>query len=447
MAQSLLDLEEKVNQLNHLIQEKGDGLVQQIISSAHYLCFQTRFKGQTQYIYLGRGGGFQGMGMSDVKLSAPRRVQDKFLQYARKNWRGMRIKKVSVPVKDRVLEIEGSAGPSKLKVWFFWKGRDLYFADKLVEDKQQRLFQSWIGKSRLSNEIEIEAEDIFSELDLRNLEEGIGRSTVLNIDKYLDKDKGEGTKPIPQLNKKLKKKITRMKEDLSKFEILSFLEKQTEKDLENLKGIGEGRFSVSFRGLEGHFKKREYLFNKIKKWRVSKRDLEKRLKAIESIVEGEAPRKVIAAAKTKDIKIIQPVWKTQKEGPAFEIKSTHVYFQYDEFQVYVGRSATESDKIRKDIAKKNDLWLHLDGHKSGHMFVKGDREPRMDELSVLGSALVDYSGLKIADIPLLFTQVKNLKGVKGVAGMVNYKKEKHLLVIYDAQWRQKVTAIDDGSEG
>ena len=109
--------------------------------------------------------------------------------------------------------------------------------------------------------------------------------------------------------------------------------------------------------------------------------------------------------------------------------------------------AIQIAKDLKAFAKKNDLWLHLDGHKSGHMFVKGDREPRMDELSVLGSALVDYSGLKIADIPLLFTQVKNLKGVKGVAGMVNYKKEKHLLVIYDAQWRQKVTAIDDGSEG
>lgn len=391
------------------------------------------------------------MTLSSKKLPSHMRVQDRFLQYVRKNWRGMRIKSVQVPVKDRLLEIKGSKGRDEIIIWLFWKGRDLYFADMIVESQKISLFQSWVGKSKHDSSLkkELDARRVFAELELRELEEGVGRQGVLEIDSYLRRHGSEKKESNPNTkeSKKLKKKLLRMKEDLKKFEVLKFLEKKTNEDLESVKKIGEGRFSVSFRGLEGHYKKREYLYNKIKKWKKSKDSLEKRIDILTSLSEGPEKKKKELKEESKiNQKIISPIWGNKKESKITVGQIRFVSFIYKDFKCFVGRRATESDAIRKEIAKKDDLWIHLDGHKSGHLFIKSEKDPNVEELTVLASALVDYSGLKLADIPILFTQVKNLKGVKGVPGMVNYKKEKQLLVIYDSQWRQKVTSIEDNSE-
>ncbi len=448
MTQSLLNLEEKVSSLNDLIEERGDGLVQQVYSSPHYLVLQTRFRGETKYVYLGRGGRDQGMDFSHLKIPSEIRIQDKFLQYARKNWRGMRIKKVSLPQKDRLLEIAGTIGRNKQFIWFFWKGRDLYFADMVIEESGIRLFQSWLGKSKHTHDVasNLKAEVIFGELGLRELEEGVNRKGSLNIEDYLNKSKlsEKINSPPGKHPKGLLKKNSKMKEDLNKFQILKYLEAQTDKDLENVNSIGEGRYSISFKGLEGHYKKREYLYDKVKAWKNSQKNLERRIKLLEeslSVAPSNSKPKfknLIANQKT-----ISPVWGNKSQPKVSFNKTKFVSFVYNDFHCYVGRRATESDAIRKEIAKKEDLWIHLDGYKSGHLFIKGSRDPSIDELSVLASALVDYSGLSIADIPILFTQVKNLKGVKGIPGMVNYKKEKQLLVLYDSEWRQKITSIED----
>ena len=116
MSQSLQKLQAKVSDLNHIIQERGDGLVQQVISSPHYLCFQTRFKGKTLYLYLGRGGTHQGFDFSEQKIPAFLRIQDRYLQFARKWWRGMRLRELSVTDEDRVLILEGFKEKANLKI-------------------------------------------------------------------------------------------------------------------------------------------------------------------------------------------------------------------------------------------------------------------------------------------------------------------------------------------
>ncbi len=52
--------------------------------------------------------------------------------------------------------------------------------------------------------------------------------------------------------------------------------------------------------------------------------------------------------------------------------------------------------------------------------------PDTNTINLGASIVAHFSHFKDDWIPVVYTQVKNLKGVSGAAGMVTYKKEKHL---------------------
>ena len=229
-------------------------------------------------------------------------------------------------------------------------------SDKII------LFQSWSGKSKHQRELKevLTAEKIFEDLEVRNLEEGRVRDGRLEIDNYLKPKTKILEKEIASSKetKKLEKKLIRMKGDMKKFEVIKYLEKQTTTNLEEVKKIGQGRFSVSFRGLNGHFKKREFLFDKIKQWKISRANLQKRISMLEEIISGaEKPKPKNRAASLVKQKVISPIWGNKKESKTTFTKSKFVTFQLNNFKCFVGRRATESDTIRKTVAKKDDLWL------------------------------------------------------------------------------------------
>ena len=432
-----------MNSLNHLIQEKGDGLVQQCTSSPHFICLQTRFRGKTLYLYFGRGASFQGFDFSEIKIPVFLRTQDKFLQFARKYWRGMRVLSVHSSEIDRIVRIDALKEGTQLWVWLFWRGRDLFFAHRHDKEGHIEIFKSWVGFSKVAKEINLEFDEseLFGELGYGTVKER-KKEGDLSIKSYFSSFKPTETPKIPL--KKINNTRLKIEEDLKKFEILKYLEKQTKIDLTEVNKIGDGRFSVSFRGLEGHFKKREHLFNKIKKWKKSEEFLRNRLAGLR-VEEKSNPKKNTPASVGKTV---QPIWKLDKKKQLISSLPKFIKFSYKTWTCYLGRTAIESDQIRKEIAKKEDWWLHLDGHKSGHMFLKSnDIVPNPIDLGILGSAMVELNGLSLTEIPLIFTKVKNLKGVKGVAGMVNYKKEKHMVVYFDQEWRQNLTSIEEDANG
>ena len=63
----------------------------------------------------------------------------------------------------------------------------------------------------------------------------------------------------------------------------------------------------------------------------------------------------------------------------------------------------------------------------------------MEDFAVMCSVLADYSDFDSSMIPVIFTQVSNLKGVKGIPGKVNYKKEKHL-VVTKVNWKEIISS-------
>jgi predicted ribosome quality control (RQC) complex YloA/Tae2 family protein len=95
--------------------------------------------------------------------------------------------------------------------------------------------------------------------------------------------------------------------------------------------------------------------------------------------------------------------------------------------VGVGISAIGNDQLRNKWSGKDDYWVHLDGLKSAHAIVKITSGTLTQDMLNLGASIVaKFSHFSDDWIPVIYTQVKNVKGVSGAAGMVIYKKEKHL---------------------
>ena len=95
-------------------------------------------------------------------------------------------------------------------------------------------------------------------------------------------------------------------------------------------------------------------------------------------------------------------------------------------QVAWGLNAQGNDQLRNKWASKDDWWFHLDNHKSAHLIVKSANILTPQQIETVASILAQVSGFQGDWIPVIFTQVKNLKAVSGRAGMVVYKKQKHI---------------------
>lgn len=447
MKQSLNNLTRKVEDFSEILENKGHGVIQQITSSPHVLCLQCRVPGTTYYLYIGRGAQYQGFSFSKNKLLAQYRIQDKFLQFARHYWRGMKIVDIEVAKEDRALRMKGVKESIIQELVFFWRGRDLFFTNIKYLDDEIEVFRSWEGKVK-------EAWDDKDELDLNLLFKDLGYAQVdfgdknkeFNIENYLnDSDKKKLERKTQKYSKKLKT-IQKMKQELILLNGVEKLRRWTDRDLEEVKSVGEGRFKVSFRGLEGHFKKREYLFDKMKSWDRSRRFVKERIEKIELETIGLDNNK--ESYQLKEQKIIQPIWNYEKKKTAIQghhqyIEISYHLINYGNIKCYLGRRAQENDYIRKEFGKKEDIWIHLDGYKSGHMIIKNSGiNLAVTDFEILASALVELNGIRLSEISIVYTAVKNVKGVKGSPGMVTYKKEKHLKVNFESNWRQKLSIVD-----
>ena len=132
---------------------------------------------------------------------------------------------------------------------------------------------------------------------------------------------------------------------------------------------------------------------------------------------------------------VDPSKQNEKVGPKIKI-----FKMKDDFAFALGTNATANDFLRSRWGKGDDLWFHLDGYPGPHLIAKESNMGNINRqsLKVMASALRDSSGLSIEEVPVLFTQVKNLKGVKGAKGKIIYKKEKYMKIEYDKNWRTKV---------
>jgi hypothetical protein len=409
--------------------------LQKAYTTPHFLVLLLRFPGKTIALYIGRGNQYQGVYLSDKAPPTYLRLQDRLLDYFRKFLVGTRFGKLEVDPKAMVWQFSFKTEHSDNVFVLGLKDRQLFFAKKSKEE----IYLSWKGEfvtnSSISSLIESLGPDrpIIAQTDF-----------VCSIENYLkDEEKKTSGMPIQKKKEKfLKRKIDNITKDLIEVKNWTRIQDDLNEDLIDLsfdEVIVHGQ-RLKFYGVESSWQKRDLIFKKIKKLKKAEEILTKRLE--ESKTEMENVKKGNFEFELTKEKIIQPLWATQSKVS----KNQNLEFNIKQFKLknlngVLGLDGASNDFIRTQSSKEY-YWFHIENFTGSHCIVKTDNfsSLTLGDLSALASMLRDYSKLAVLEIPIVYSQLKNIKGSKGSKGKVIINKPKYLSCVY-VNWKEIITIL------
>lgn len=430
MIQYYLDLEKQVKTIDDI--RLSGGQVQKIYSTAFYISMAIRTPGKTWHLYLGRGGGYEGLWLHDKAPPSQLRRKDNFLEYFRRHLSSCALYEVELDPHDRIIKLQYQKYGKLQALLLFWKARKLYFIHYYQESPEApfKLLLSWRGKAVTLSEEPRNLFDYFDEVGRReDMNHEFTSQHDLTIEELLEEElKLSALKGMTQNPSFLQRKKENIENDLRKAMQWQRLQKLLDNG-SSLAGyeMKVGDQKIKFEGDLNPYERRNLVFQKIKKLKRGENILTERLENVSRQLEGGATVKLPQS----NIPIIKPIWgKDEAAAATTEIKNSEDNYRVmklDNIQVGVGLSTHGNDQLRSRWAKKDDYWFHLDGLKSAHLVVKLNNQIITSEtIQVAASILAHFSHFEADWIPIIYTQVKNLKGVTGAPGMVIYKKEKHL---------------------
>ena len=197
---------------------------------------------------------------------------------------------------------------------------------------------------------------------------------------------------------------------------------------------------IKMHGLHSIWQKKDLIFKKIKKLKKAEEILTNRL--LDSLQEFESVKAGNFEFELTKEKVIQPLWSVSGKN----LKITNKEYNYKNFQLknlagVIALDALSNDYIRSQASKEH-YWYHVENYPGSHLILKTDDISKltMDDLALIASLLRDFSKLSILEIPIVYSQVKNIKGVKGSKGEVIIKKAKYLRCQY-RDWKEIITVI------
>lgn len=409
--------------------------LQKAYTTPHFLVLSVRFPGKTVAVYIGRGNQYQGVFLGDKLPPSYLRVQDRLLDYFRKYLVGARLGKMEVADKTMVNLFHFKNEHPDNAFLFGYKERQLFFARQSKEE----IYLSWSGETLVAN-------------NLLSLVDSFGPDKVVAstnhrewaIADYLkEEEKKISGQPLQRKKEKfLVRKIHNITEDLANVKNWNLLQQDLQEDridldTDELRVYGQ---KIKLFGLASPWLKRDVIFKKIKKLKKAEEILSSRLeesqKEFENVKKGEFEFEVTTQ------KVIQPLWIThaKQEKPQsseYNIKN----FRIKNLSGVIGLDALANDFIRSQ-ASKDHYWFHVENYPGSHCIIKTDDFTKLsiDDLSAIASMLRDFSRLEILEIPILYTQLKNVKGLKGTKGEVIVKKPKHLRCLY-INWKEIISIL------
>ena len=409
------------------------GQIQKIYSSATTIDIAIRFPGKTQHLYIGRGAGTEGLWISEKRIPSELRKIDKFLEYLRRYLSGCTFQGLELDESDRCVKIKYGRAGKLCSLLLFYAGRDLYFENCFFDDKsgEMMLFKSWKNNSSV-----FENENLYQQFDevgrtnipkSNTASESVDIESILHYE-YKRIENSQGNKKKTHFLMRKIKKISIDLEKLEKSDELIALANNLNEDFakypSKLKILG---VKFNFYGTN-HYQRRDEIFQKAKRFKTNKKILENRL--------DEAKKQLILLEQKNQyqnkLKCISPVWKIAKENSPTVVANKEQSYYVTTMGLVdygVGESAFGNDQLRKIWATKDDIWFHLESGISSHIIVKLKGEPLSEEVFKNVAKLMNkVMGTHSIEVDLIYTQVKNLKGVKGTKGKVIYKKEKHIRV-------------------
>lgn len=432
MIQYYLDLQKQVKDISE--QRLAYGQIQKIYSTSFFISLSIRTPGKTWHLYLGRGAGQEGIWLHNQAPMPVLRRKDTFLEYLRRHISSCSFVGIDIDPNDRILKLTYQKFGKLQTILFFWKARKLYFLHHYQEVAEApfKLLLSWKGKAFTPNEDLGDFYEFFDDVGRRtDMDHDLHASSFSTISQLLNDElsaaKLKGLSSAPTF---LQRKITNIEEDLNRTrqwnQIQTLLDKDHSLDMYELK---VGAHKIKFEGDLNPYERRNLLHQKIKKLKRGEGILSQRLHDAQELLGGKST----ASTSSSSLAITKPIWgkEEKKERSSIEKGSDredYRIFKFDLFSIGVGTSSFGNDQLRNKWASKEDIWVHLDGLKSAHAIIKlHSSQAITSEFLDLGASIVAYfSHFHDEWIPIIYTPVKNLKGVTGSPGMVIYKKEKHL---------------------
>lgn len=189
-----------------------------------------------------------------------------------------------------------------------------------------------------------------------------------------------------------------------------------------------------------YFKKYHKLKNTISIVTVQKKELEKEIDYLESIVYELQITKNIAELdhiyeEMEDNNLFSRKTPVKQGTKAFRVKNKQnrkstnkkqndfLSYQIDGFTVLVGKNNQENDYLTLKVAKENDLWFHVKDIQGSHVIlVANQKEPSQETINRVAAISAYYSKAKqSSNVPVDYTLVKYVKKPsKAKPGMVTY---------------------------
>ena len=309
MIQSLAQLSSQVSKINETL----DGIVyiQKIYSTSFYICIALRAQGKTWYLYFGRGHGKEGVWIGEKKPESFLRKRDRFLEYLRKHVGGSQLKRITCDSKDRIFCIEFFKWAHINKFYVFYNARNLYFSHHYFDPNSgmMRRFDSWTMKTV---SIENSNFDLFDDVGRTIQGEKLGSFEVKKIDLLLNEEKKQALAgSVKEKSMKFyKRKKGRILEDLKNVSEISNLKKlaENQEELEALPHKNKlNGVKLKFQH-DDFYKRRDEVYNKIKKLKKAKTILELRLRDTEKSMSSSKQEVIKNQLKTTGI-----VWRNEKK--------------------------------------------------------------------------------------------------------------------------------------
>lgn len=443
MIQYYLDLQKQVKAISEQLLTYGQ--IQKIYSTAFFISFSIRTPGKTWHLYLGRGGGYEGVWLDEGSPPSVLRRKDNFLEYLRRHISSCSFVSLDLDENDRIIKLDYQKFGQLQSILFFWKARKLYFVHYFQDAPEApfKLLLSWQGKAVIPNQGVPNLFECFNEVGRRtDMKHDLVSPSSLSIKELLQEElKAASLKGLHSAPSFLQRKITNIENDLERarqwHQLQNVLDEGQSLDMYELK-VGDQK--IKFEGELNAFERRNLLFEKIKKLKRGEGILSNRLVEAKDQLAGKSTE----TKSTSAIPINKPIWGKEelKAKATLSNKPTEKedfkIFKFEDYSIGVGLCSSGNDQLRSRWGSKEDLWLHLDGAKSAHAIIKMAKPglPPPEALDLAASIVAYFSHISGDWISVIYTQVKNLKGVTGAAGMVIYKKEKHLQCrkIDPAEW-------------
>jgi predicted ribosome quality control (RQC) complex YloA/Tae2 family protein len=447
---------QNISAINYQIQ-KIQSILSQYAGSSHSSChiqsvygtaksfgFSIRIPGETFWVYFGRGSGSEGIWILEDKPPKEIRLSDNFLRFIKKHLIGGRLISIQLPFNDRLINLSYYKNGGFNQFYLFYRGRDLYFAhcEQILESKKVSVLISWRGKTEIFENNSIGIDFILNEFRELGVADYLIEQTSIEqsrlFDEELDwlKNQKNNVKEV----KAKKRKLENIQNDLKKCQLWRELETVVNSvNFENMPDYKYKQLKIKLNKQYSHFKNLDLVYKKIKALKKGEEILQQRF-----LEASEIEDKSTVSDYAKLVKTTKPIWKNTENKKASqsildENKNSHIKeFIINQKRAAIGLNSLGNDYLRSRWASKADLWFHLENYKSSHLIIKVSNLSELNEvdLKVIGSILRDYSRLEIDKIPLVLTNVKNLRGTKGTAGLVRYKNEKYLQVDYLPKWEE-----------